>query len=400
MLHLRTLSAQRFTASPHTSYPKSFLAPSRRSWSRDGDHLKTWTARGPRNPLTAPQAMSRANSVRDRAYDTAVKLALSTTYGIMTWASAGARLIYQSALTPQGTQAHRNVSYVPSSAPPNALQTLDILAPPGENLPVVVYIHGGAFVNGSKDSHWMMPLPFLHAGCLVVNINYRLAPKAPFPAALEDTCLAVGWVLDHIGAYGGDPTRLILAGESAGGNLATAACACMCWPRSEPFARALFDRGVTPCAVLPNAATYSMSKFDNYAAPTPQDQRAADLLKHINNYYLRAPKARTGDMTLANPLQLCAADTPPVRPLPPFFITAGSLDPLLEDSHLAATCLRGAGAEVETKFYEGGVHVFHALYFTPSRYLKIAIAHWIDTIRFLKQKNILPRKPEAADKGA
>ena len=344
--------------------------------------------RARRNRPLTPRA-GLAEGLRQVTYNAAVRTALGATYGMLSLASAATRRIYERQLTPPGTLSVRNVDYLPPDSKSGGAQKLDVLSPAGEHLPVVVYMHGGAFVNGSKETHWMMPLPFLHMGCVVVNINYRLAPKHPFPAALEDACTAVHWVLDHIADYGGDPTRLILAGDSAGGNLATAVCACMCWSRPEPFAQALFARGITPSAVLPHAATYSMLKFDDYIGATPEDQRAATLLAHINNYYLRAPGARSQDLSLANPLTLCHLGTPAARPLPPFFISAGSTDPLLEDSQLAAACLRGAGAEVETQFYEGGIHVFHALYFIPSRYLKIAVAHWMDTMRFLKRLGLV-----------
>ena len=389
---LSNLSAQRLVSSPYAAQP--MRRPSRLT-PHERDHLAAPSPLDPRRSRRSRPVVPRAGfaeGLRHATYNAAVRTALGASYGMLSLASAATRRIYEPQLTPPGTVTVRNVDYLPPDIKPRDAQTLDILTPAGKHLPVVVYMHGGAFVNGSKDTHWMMPLPFLHMGCVVVNINYRLAPKHPFPAALEDACAAVQWVVDHIADHGGDPTRVILAGDSAGGNLATAVCACMCWPRPEPFAQALFARGIAPRAVLPHAATYSMLKFDDYVCATPQDQRAAALLAHINNYYLRAPGARSPDLTLANPLTLCHLGTPATRPLPPFFISAGSVDPLLEDSQLAAACLRGAGAEVETKFYEGGIHVFHALYFTPSRYLKIAVAHWMDTMRFLKRQGLVQRK--------
>ncbi len=396
MSHLANLSALCTLPSTRAPQPKQAVHRPGPLVAQQRDHLAapvTSTRRSRRPRPLAPRAAA-AEKLRHAAYNVAVRTALGATYGMLSLASAAARCFYETQLTPQGTIAVRNVAYLPPGVAASGAQSLDILTPPwGERLPVVIYMHGGAFVNGSKDTHWMMPLPFLHMGCVVVNINYRLAPKHPFPAALEDACNAVQWVLDHIADHGGDPTRIILAGDSAGGNLATGVCACMCWPRPEPFAQALFSRGSTPSAVLPHAATYSMLKFDDYIGTTPADQRAATLLSHINNYYLHAPNARSQDLTLANPLSLCHLGTPAARPLPPFFISAGSADPLLEDSTLAAACLRGAGADVETKFYEGGVHVFHALYFAPSRYFKIAVAHWMDTMRFLKRLGLVQQKP-------
>ena len=79
-----------------------------------------------------------------------------------------------------------------------SFSTLDIYLPKERSrpLPVIFYIHGGAFRSLSKDTHWVMGRNFARAGYLVVNINYRLAPKDPYPAAIEDVCSA--WLRDPI----------------------------------------------------------------------------------------------------------------------------------------------------------------------------------------------------------
>ena len=103
------------------------------------------------------------------------------------------------------------------------------------------YVHGGAFHLLSKDTHWLMGLVFARFGYLVVNISYRLAPKHPYPAAIEDTCDAYRWLAQRVAALGGDPDRVVVAGESAGGNLITALTIAACQRRTEPWARAVFD---------------------------------------------------------------------------------------------------------------------------------------------------------------
>ncbi len=91
--------------------------------------------------------------------------------------------------------------------------TLDVYRPRrvaegGAPLPVVLYVHGGGFRILSKDTHWVMGLSFARRGYLVFNINYRLAPAAPFPAAIEDACEALCWVVANAERYGGDPSQL------------------------------------------------------------------------------------------------------------------------------------------------------------------------------------------------
>ena len=78
----------------------------------------------------------------------------------------------------------------------------------------------GGFRILSKDTHWLMGLAFARRGMVVMNVNYRLSPHHPFPSALEDIAAAYQFAIDHAAHYGGDPSRIILAGESAGANLA------------------------------------------------------------------------------------------------------------------------------------------------------------------------------------
>ena len=113
---------------------------------------------------------------------------------------------------------------VPYKAPGGREHQLDIYRPANAQgpLPVVLYVHGGGFRLLSKDTHWVMGLAFARQGYLVFNINYRLAPQHPFPAAIDDVCAAYGWVAENAAQYGGDVGRLALAGESAGANLVTA----------------------------------------------------------------------------------------------------------------------------------------------------------------------------------
>ncbi|MGE0623859.1 MAG: alpha/beta hydrolase [Pseudomonadales bacterium] len=101
--------------------------------------------------------------------------------------------------------------------------TADILVPTGEGpYPVLVYLHGGAWVAGNPASHRKLTARFAAAGYLVISIDYRLAPEHPFPAGLEDCVAAVRWAASHARRFGGDPTRLVIGGDSAGANLAAA----------------------------------------------------------------------------------------------------------------------------------------------------------------------------------
>lgn len=112
---------------------------------------------------------------------------------------------------------HRNIPY--ASDPQNIL---DIFQPKGANLaPVVVFVHGGAFVRGSKNTtdelydnvlYW-----FANQGYVGINMEYRLAPQASYPQGGIDVAQVIDWTHQHIGEYGGDPEQIFLIGHSAGG---------------------------------------------------------------------------------------------------------------------------------------------------------------------------------------
>lgn len=103
-------------------------------------------------------------------------------------------------------------------------QQLDLYLPPGDGAarPIVAFVHGGAFLRGSKDAtphiYANVPKLFARAGCIGVNVEYRLAPQAPYPAGAEDVAAAVDWLRRHAAAWGGDPRRIVLVGHSAGGS--------------------------------------------------------------------------------------------------------------------------------------------------------------------------------------
>lgn len=277
----------------------------------------------------------------------------------------------------RGLRITRDIAYAPDG---HRDHRLDIYAPPGPGPhPVALYLHGGGFSILSKDTHWLMASALARRGFLVVNINYRLAPKAPFPAALQDAALALRWTWEHIGEYGGDRAQLCLAGESAGANLATCLALALSYPRPEPYARQLFDSPVRLQAVAPACGILDVTdpgRFRRRKAHLPSfiDKR----IHLVSRYYLGAndPVAAA----LASPLLLLESAAPPQRPLPPFFIPVGTRDPLLDDSRRLKAALDRLGCPAEIVYYEGGVHAFHALAWQPH-----ARACWDDMARFLKQ---------------
>jgi acetyl esterase len=284
-----------------------------------------------------------------------------------------------------GVEVERDVSYGPGHA---SWRQLDIYRPvhrPGP-WPVVFYVHGGAFHLLSKDTHWLMGLVFARFGYLVINISYRLAPQHPYPAAIEDTCLAYTWLAKHIERLGGDPTRVAVAGESAGGNLITALALTACQRRTEPWARDVFDTGLVPRAALPFCAMLEVSNPGRFSERRALPRWVDGMLRDASASYLHGyPPGPSAETELADPLRILEESVAGLRaerhferPLPPFFAPVGTRDPLLDDTRRLEKALHALDVPVEARYYPGGIHAFHALVWDP-----VARRCWRDALAFL-----------------
>jgi acetyl esterase/lipase len=108
---------------------------------------------------------------------------------------------------------------------PNGDIPIRIYSPEGMDLPILLYFHGGGWVGGSVDAVENIGRGIAdRAGHIVLNVDYRLAPEHKFPSGLEDCYAAIEWAAEHGRALGGDPSRIAVAGDSAGGNFATVCC--------------------------------------------------------------------------------------------------------------------------------------------------------------------------------
>ena len=114
---------------------------------------------------------------------------------------------------------------LPGPSGPLPFRIYTPVAVAAEPLPCIVYFHGGAWIFGNLDTHdCMCRMLANESGCRVISIDYRLAPENRFPAGLEDAYAATEWVATNASKIGIDPTRIAVAGDSAGGNLAAVVC--------------------------------------------------------------------------------------------------------------------------------------------------------------------------------
>ncbi len=275
-----------------------------------------------------------------------------------------------------------DVPYLPTG---ERAHMLDIYRPtriPGP-WPVVVYVHGGSFRILSKDTHWVPGVQFARRGYLTFVLNYRLSPEHRFPAAFEDVTAAVEWVAKIAPFHGGDPERIILAGESAGANLVLAWAIAATYARKEPFARRVFDSGIVPAAIAPACGILQVSDPERFRqAPGAPHGHVAELvygrIAGVGEAYL--PARHPAGPSLADPLWILEdATMAPARKFPPVTAGVGDRDPIRDDTERLARALARHGIEHAVRTYPGR-HAFQMLVWKEA-----AKAYWHDTDVFLRE---------------
>ena len=259
---------------------------------------------------------------------------------------------------------------------------MDIYRPVGkrDKLPVIFYVHGGGFRILSKDTHWVFGLGFARKGYLVVNINYHLAPDHPFPEGMKDVCAAYQWVCENIHRYGGDPDHIVLAGESAGANLVTSLAIAACSNRDEEWAKPIASECHRPVAVMPSCGLLQVSDSERFERRKPLPRIVSAQIKKIQQDYLKAHGGTAPPSSLADPLLIIEEGFERSRPLPPFFLTVGTRDPILDDTRRLDAALQDLGVSSQVRYYKGELHAFHALVWRPK-----AKEWWRDSYAFLDE---------------
>ena len=328
--------------------------------------------------LRKPQPVEPARPRSHRAARTLAFLATATHHVLSTVSQLGRALPIAHPRV-HGVEVKRDVPYCDSR---RRAHLLDVYRPRKltKPRPVVLYVHGGGFGIMHKDSHWLLAMIFARAGYVVFNISYRLAPVDPFPAAVEDVCEAYAWVVRHAHEWGGDPNRIVVAGDSAGGNLVTALTLAACYRRDEPYARRVFDTGVVPRAVVATSAIFQVSDCARFGRDRKLHPFVTWVLVGVERAYLRGQHVRDAALLdLADPVCALERGIPPDRPLPPFFVGVGTKDPLLPDTKRLAAALTKLGAHCEARYYVGAIHVFHA-----AIWRKRSRDYWREAFAFLK----------------
>lgn len=207
--------------------------------------------------------------------------------------------------------------------------------------PVVVYFHGGGWVIATIDTYDSSCRALCNAAsCVVISVEYRKGPENKFPAAHEDAYAATQYVLNNTAQFGGDPARVATAGESAGGNMASAVCM-MARDRS----------GKMPIYQL---LVYPVAGSDMTTASYVTNANAIPLNKPLIQYFLNNYLSTPTDAN--NPLLNLNGGN--VSGLPPATVITDEIDPLMSEGQAYAQKLQAAGITTRYQNYTGVTHEF------------------------------------------
>jgi acetyl esterase len=247
-----------------------------------------------------------------------------------------------------GRAAAEPVAYVEDRTVPGPAGEIPVRAyrPSDEPaLPVLVWFHGGGWTIGSLETHDLSCRSLANAvGCIVVSVDYRLAPEHKFPAATEDAFAATQWVADHAAELGGDQNRIAVGGDSAGGNLA-AVVSLLAREAGGPDLR--FELLVYPVT------------DHEFETPSMHENATGyflelESMRWFYNQYLR--DERDGADWRFSPAR---ADD--LSGLPPAFVLTAEFDPLRDQGEAYARRLEAAGVPVEARRYDGVFHGFFGM---------------------------------------
>ncbi len=244
--------------------------------------------------------------------------------------------------TPQREEVHRVTDHVVTSRDAS-ISVRTYRARPEGAQPIVLYFHAGGWILGDLEhSDHLCRRMANHTGAVVVNVDYRLAPEAEFPAAFDDCIAAVQWAREHAEAIGGDPGRVAIAGESSGGGLAAAvALELSRIPDAAPEFLLLLEP-----ALDSGQSTDSWNELGETFAPVREQMEWM--------WSLYAPDSAVRNDPRASPA--AAVEIPEAHP--PTLILAAEYDPLRDEAMAYAAKLSSAGIDASARIEPGLPHAF------------------------------------------
>jgi acetyl esterase/lipase len=245
-----------------------------------------------------------------------------------------------------------------------------------QNAPVLVQVHGGGWTIGDKSQQGLILMNRMAArGWVCVAMNYRLAPRHPFPAQIVDVKRAIAWTREHIASYGGDPSYLVITGGSAGGHLAALAALT---PKVEEYQPGFEDADTTVSACVPFYGVYDMGGLTgDKAAVAMRDKFLAPRV------FRKDPEVHREEFELASPLSHVVPDAPD------FFVIHGAHDGLVSVRQARAFVARLREVSTGVTTYlelPGTQHAFEVFSSIRSQQVIRAVERWLEWHRVTRRK--------------
>jgi acetyl esterase/lipase len=244
------------------------------------------------------------------------------------------------------------------------------------NAPVLVQVHGGGWTIGDKSQQGLLLMNRMAArGWVCVAMNYRLAPKHPFPAQIEDVKRAIAWTRQHIASYGGDPSYLVITGGSAGGHLAALAALT---PGVREYQPGFEDADTSVSACVPFYGVYDLAGITG-------DRSAIEMRDYFlgPRVFRKDPKADLAEFELASPISHVVPDAPD------FFVIHGDHDGLVSVRQARAFVakLREVSTGVVTYLeLPGTQHAFEVFSSIRSQQVIRAVERWLEWHRVTRRR--------------
>ncbi|RNM16140.1 alpha/beta hydrolase [Nocardioides pocheonensis] len=244
-----------------------------------------------------------------------------------------------------------------------------------KNAPVLIQVHGGGWTIGDKSQQGLILMNRMAArGWVCVAMNYRLAPKHPFPAQIEDVKRAIAWTREHIASYGGDPSYLVITGGSAGGHLASLAALT---PKVGKYQPGFEEADTTVSACVPFYGVYDLGGVTgDKAAVAMRDKFLAPRV------FRKDPRRHREEFELASPITHVVPDAPD------FFVIHGAHDGLVSVRQARAFVerLREVSTGVVTYLeLPGTQHAFEVFSSIRSQQVIRAVERWLEWHRVTRR---------------
>lgn len=266
---------------------------------------------------------------------------------------------------------NRDIAIPTKDAPPASIDVYQPKQPSAAPLPIIMWVHGGGFISGSKEQVGDYAIMLAHEGYVVASLDYTLAPGAKYPTPIQQGNAALQYLSDNAESWGGDKTRIFVGGDSAGSHIASSLAALQTNP---DLANAL---GLTPAipaanlrGVLLFCGLYNMSTVGATGFPFLRT-----FLWSYTGYrdWMMFPQIDQ----LSTTLQVTSA-------YPPTFLTVGDADPFQSQAFELETVLRQHGVSVTTRYWnDTGAGLGHEYQFDFT--LPEANVTFSDTLAFLSK---------------